>query len=389
MIAAERTKNVKYAIRDIAVLAKQVEKEKKVIYLNIGDPDKFDFDTPQHLREAVKKSIDGRQNYYSDSQGSKEAVDAIVAHNRRLGIETDEQSVSVTFGASEGINLAIAALINRGENMIIPSPSYPVYSAYMALYECNTKFYELDESNEWELDIDNIRKKIDLKTKAINIINPNNPTGAVYSKNILKELVDLAGEHNLIIFADEIYDEMILEGEMNHIAAFSKDVPVITFNGLAKNFLAPGWRTGWFAITDRAQKMTSVRDAMMQLARTRLCTTTNHQAAIKPALEGNKDHMKAVLSKLKTRRDIVYKRINEIEGLSLVKPKAAFYAFPKIEFDIDDKDFVMGLLREEGVATVHGSGFDRAGHFRIVYLPKEDLLEEALSKIENFVKRLS
>ncbi|MCX6815526.1 MAG: aminotransferase class I/II-fold pyridoxal phosphate-dependent enzyme [Candidatus Aenigmarchaeota archaeon] len=385
---AERMKNVKYAIRDIAVLAKQVEKEKKVLYLNIGDPNRFDFDTPDELKNAIINAMKGGHNYYADSQGIKEAVDAIVKHNNNLGIETDESNIILTVGVSEAVNIFVASLIDAGENVLIPSPSYPLYSAYINLYGCVPNFYTLDEGNEWDINVEDIEKRIDDKTKAVVIINPNNPTGGVYDKKALKELVNVAGQHNLIIFSDEIYDEMILEGEMHHIASFSEEVPVITCNGLAKNFLAPGWRTGWMAITDREQRLGTAKDAIMQMGRTRLCTTTPMQFAVKPALEGNRLHREATIKKLRSRRDLTHKRINEIEGLSLVKPKAAFYAFPRINFDIDDKDFVTRLLKEEGVATVHGSGFDMPNHFRIVYLPPEPILNEAFDKIENFVNRM-
>lgn len=389
MQPAERTRNVKYAIRDMAVLAKQVEKEKKVIYLNIGDPNRFDFDAPPHLRKAVCDAIESRHNYYADSQGVREAVDAVVQHSMKQGIETDENSVMLTLGASEAIGICIASLVNAGENMLIPRPSYPVYSAYMNLFGCEKKFYTLDEGSEWALDVGDIEGQIDEKTRAVVIINPNNPTGGVYDRKTLKELVNLAGQHNLVIFADEIYDELILEGEMQHVAAFSGEVPVITFNGLAKNFLVPGWRTGWLAITDRSQRLGDVRNAIMQLGRARLCGVTPQQFAVKPALEGSRKHLEEAREKLKRRRDITHKRINEISGLSLVNPRAAFYSFPRINFPMDDKDFAISLLKEEGVAVVHGSGFDMPGHFRLVYLPPESVLEDAFDRIERFVRRVN
>jgi len=386
--ASERSKNVKYAIRDIAVLAKQVEKEKKVLYLNIGDPNRFDFDTPDYLKKAVINAMNSGNNYYADSIGIREAVEALVKYNNNLGITTDAGSVMFTTGVSEAINVFIASIINSGESMLIPSPSYPLYSAYLDLFGCEKKFHVLDEENGWNLDLADMEKKINEKTRAITIINPNNPTGGVYDRKTLKGLVDLAGQYNLVILSDEIYDEMILDGAMCHVAAISKDVPVVTCNGLAKNFLAPGWRTGWMAITDRDQKMTEAREAMMQLGRARLCSTTPMQFAVKPALEKRRTHAKATLKKLRARRDLTFKRINEIDGLSLVKPKAAFYAFPRINFRTDDKEFVVGMLREEGVATVHGSGFDMPQHFRIVYLPNEKILNEAFDKIEKYVKKV-
>jgi alanine-synthesizing transaminase len=386
--AAHRTQRVESAIREINMLAKQVEKDRKIIYLNIGDPNRFDFDTPQHLKQAAIEAVRGKHNYYADSHGTKEAIDAIVSHNRNKWIETDDKSVLVTFGVSEAIFLAVAALVNPGENLVVPRPSYPVYSAYLNLFGCESNFYTLDEENGWDLDIDDIEKQINEKTQGIVSINPNNPTGAVFSRQKIKDLVNLAGQHNLPIISDEIYDEMLLEGEMHHAAALSGDVPVMTFNGLAKNFLSPGWRTGWIVFTDRGEKMQDVKNGLMKIARVRLCAVTAQQFAVKPALEMERVHRAETISKLKARRDLTYKRINEIEGLDLVKPRAAFYAFPRINFDVDDKDFVVNLLKEEGVAVVHGSGFDMPGHFRIVYLPPENVLNEAFDKIESFVGRV-
>src|SRR3989344_7965743 len=313
MQAADRTKNVKYAIRDIAVLAKQVAKKKKVISLNVGDPNRFDFRTPPHLIAAVTKAMKQNKNYYADSVGEEEAVDAIADYYRSEGVSVLNSDILITFGVSEAIGMCIAAFFNPGDNVLIPRPSYPVYSAYMNLYGVNQKFYTLNEEANWNLDISDIEKNIDSNTKAIVVINPNNPTGGVYDKQTLKELINLAGQHNLAILSDEIYDELILEGKMYHLAALSKEVPVVTFNGLAKNFLAPGWRTGWLAIKD-AGDMKPAKYALFQLARARLCAATPQQYAIKPALRGSRRHVADAVKKLKSRRDIVLKRINEIEG---------------------------------------------------------------------------
>lgn len=389
IMASQRSKNVKYAIRDIAVMAKKVQDSgKKVTYLNIGDPNKFDFDTPQEMKDAVTNAMKINKNYYADSMGELDAREAIAKHNNKNGVECTANDVIVTTGVSEGIQLCVGALLNTGDNMLIPSPSYPLYSGVLDLFEGVKNFYTLDEENDWELNPEDIEKNINDKTKAIVIINPNNPTGGLYDKKTLKEVVNIAGQHNLVIFADEIYDEMILEGEMQHVASFSNEIPVLTFNGLAKNFLCPGWRMGWMTFTDRENTIDDFREGIGQLARARLCSTTPLQYAIKAALEGNRSHMNGTIQKLKTRRDLTYKRINEIDGLSLRKPKAAFYAFPKIEFKIDDKKFVLNLLEQEGVAVVHGSGFDMSEHFRIVYLATEDILNDAYDKIERYVRTL-
>ncbi len=387
IMAADRMKNITYAIRDIAVMAKEVGKTKKIIALNVGDPNKFDFDTPYELKEAVNRAMLDGHNYYSDSAGVDEAREAIAKHNKKMGIDCTENDVLMTTGVSEGISMCIAALANKGENFLGPKPTYPVYTAYSNLFEVENRLYPLDEEDEWELKPEEIEKQITDKTKGIVLINPNNPTGGVYEKNVLKEVVEIAGQHNLIIFADEIYDMLVLDGEMHHIAEFSKDVPVVTFNGLAKNFLAPGWRCGWMTFTDRAETMQHYKDAVFQLGRARLCTITPQQFAVKPALEGGQPHLKETIEKLRRRRDIVYKRINEIDGLSMAKPKAAFYSFPKIEFSMDDKEFCINLLKEEGVTTVYGSGFNMPEHFRLVFLADEESLNEALDKIEAFVKR--
>src|SRR3989338_10731367 len=226
MEAAERTKNVKYAIRDIAVLAKQVAKKKKVIFLNIGDPNRFDFKTPAHLIKAVNKAMLENKNYYADSAGEEEAIDAIADFYRGKGVSGILNSdILISFGVSEAIGMCIAAFFNPGDNVLIPRPSYPVYSAYLNLYGVGQKFYTLNEDQNWNLDVSDIEKNINEKTKAIVVINPNNPTGGVYDKQTLKDLVNLAGQHDLLIFADEIYDELILEGKMYHIAALSKEVP--------------------------------------------------------------------------------------------------------------------------------------------------------------------
>lgn len=384
--SSERSKKVKYAIRDVVVLAKQVEKEKKVIYLNIGDPLKFDFTTPSELIEAVHKAMKEGHNYYSDSEGILEARQAIATHNNKLGIDTDADSVIVTLGVSEAINMCIGALLDRHENILIPRPSYPAYNSYTDLFEVGKKFHTLDDKNGWKPDPQDIEKNIDNKTEAIVIINPNNPTGSLCDKKTLKEIINIAGQHDLLIFSDEVYDELLLEGEMHHTAALSQEVPVITYNGLSKNFLAPGWRVGWMAITDRNGKLDEYKGAIHQLARARLCPNTPYQFAIKPAMEHSREYLKGVIDKLRKRRDITQKRINEIDGLSLVKPMAGFYAFPKIE-GIDDKEFVTNLIKEEGVVLVHGEGFDMPGYFRIVFLSQEDVLNEAYDKIEAFMKR--
>lgn len=391
---ADRTENIQYAIRDIAVEAQKLEKQgKKIIYLNIGDPLKYDFETPKHLIDAVEKNL--KKSSYADSLGILEAREAIANETRKSGINIDVDDVVLTSGGSEGITMALGALLNPRDNVLTPKPGYPLYNASITYFEGIENEYELNEDNKWLPDIDDMRKKINNKTKAIILINPNNPTGAIYSKNLLKEVVDLAGEYDLPIFSDETYDKILLDDDdFCSIASLSKDVPVLIFNTLSKNYLCPGWRIGWTIFSGEEAKINNYKEAFNKIARARLSINNPMQYAIKPALEGSQEHLKDMIFKLRKRRDITYKRLNEIPDISLVKPKAAFYAFPKIDlknFDIkDDKDFVLKLLNEEQVLFVHGSGFgqkENTNHFRVVFAASEEALENGFNKLENFVKK--
>ncbi len=234
--------------------------------------------------------------------------------------------------------------------------------------------------------------KMNDKTKAITLINPNNPTGALYTKNTLKKVLDLAGEHDLPVFTDETYDKIIFDDDFEFYAvgSLSKDIPVVTFNTLSKNYLCPGWRVGWTIFSGPEEKISKYAESVKQLARARLSISNPMQYAVKPALEGPQDHIKEMISKLKKRRDLTYKRINEIDGLSCVKPRGAFYAFPKIELNVEsDKKFVLDLLREEQVLFVFGSGFGslKEPHFRIVFAASDNALQEGYDRLERFVKK--
>ena len=343
IIPADRTKKITYAIRDVVVEAQKLEKQgKKVIYLNIGDPLKYDFSTPQHMIDAIQNNWK-KSSGYADSMGLLEARKAVAGEASKLKIpNVTEDDVIMTSGGSEGITMAIGAIMNSGENILTPTPGYPLYNAVVNYLQGNLNEYELDESNDWQPDIDDMRSKINNKTKAITLINPNNPTGSLYTKNTLKKVIDLAGEHNLPIFTDETYDKIIYDDdfEFNAVGSLSKDVPVVTFNTLSKNYLCPGWRVGWTVFSGPEEKISEYAESVKQLARARLSISNPMQFAVKPALEGPQDHIKEMNDKLKRRRDLTYKRINEIDGLSCVKPRGAFYAFPKIDFNVEDKKFV-------------------------------------------------
>ena len=391
---ADRTRKITYAIRDVVVEAQKLDKQgKKIIYLNVGDPLKYDFETPKHMVEAVSRSWK-ESSSYADSLGLLEARQAVAREAKRLGIPgVTEEDVVMTSGGSEGISMAIGALINKGENILLPKPGYPLYNAVVNYLDGEINEYELEEENEWQPDIEKMKKKINSKTRAIVIISPNNPTGAVYTKETIMKIIALAREHNLVIFSDETYDKLIFDDNFKFHAAGSLagDVPVVTFNTLSKNYLCPGWRVGWLFFSGPMEKFSEYAEAVKQLARARLSISHPMQFAVKPALEGPQDHLKGLVAKLKARRDITYKRLNEIPGISCAKPRGSFYAFPKIELPIEsDKKFVLDLLREEGVLFVFGSGFGQkegTNHFRVVFAASEEALKEGYNRLERFIKK--
>lgn len=391
MKPANRIENISYAVREVVVEAKKLEKKgKKIIYLNIGDPIKYDFETPTHLHDAVflNRHVSG----YGDSVGLSAARDAIVRKAKRDGLDVTSDNVIVTSGGSEGIMFSIAALINSGENILLPKPDYPLYSFYSTFFGAKDNYYFLNEEEGWQPDVQDIRKSVNNKTKAIVVINPNNPTGNVYSKKILKEVVDVAGENNLIIISDETYDRLLFDGKKHiPLGSIAKDVPVVTVHSMSKNYLAPGWRLGWMVFHDPSEKISEYEEAVKKLARARLSSVHNHQFGIVAALDGSHEHVVDMITKLQRRRDLTYKRLNEIEGLSCVNPEGAFYAFPRIDVKIkSDKKFILDLLHEEGVLFVHGSGFGQkpgTHHFRVVFLAPENVLNLAFDKLERFMRK--
>jgi len=392
IVPSKRTEKITYAIRDVVVEAQKLEKQgKKIIYLNIGDPLKYDFVTPQHMIDAVEANWN-KSSSYADSMGLLEARQAVAREASKLNVpNVTEDDVILTSGGSEGISMALGAILNKGDNVLTPKPGYPLYNAVVNYVEGEINEYELDEDNEWQPDVEDMRRKINDKTKAIVLINPNNPTGALYTKETLKKVIDLAGEHNLPILSDETYDKIIFDDdfEFNAVGSLSKDVPVVTFNTLSKNYLCPGWRVGWSFFS--GENISEYAESVKQLARARLSISHPMQYAVKPALEGPQDHIKEMVDKLRKRRDITYKRMNEIPGISCVKPKGAFYAFPKLDLPIEsDKKFVLDFLREEGVLFVFGSGFgqkDNTKHFRIVFAASEEALNEGYDKLERYVSK--
>jgi alanine-synthesizing transaminase len=391
VMAASRMINVRYAIRDLAVAAEEVAREgHEILYLNIGDPCKFDFHTPPHMIEAVLKAMVDGHNGYADSLGIRPAIDAIRNQAERHGFR-DIQSIFIGYGSGEVIDSCLTALLNPGDNVLTPSPEYPLYGAILAKLDCPVNAYELDEDNGWQPDVEDIARKINSRTRAILLITPNNPTGAVYSKRTLEKILELAREHGLMIFADEIYDKLIFDPEEKHvsIATLATDVPIVTFNGLSKAYLVPGWRIGWAIATGPRAVLHPYMEAVHRLLRARLSAPHPFQHAIKPALEGPQDHLDVMLRKLKRRADLTVQWAKRTPHVKLIAPKGAFYAFPTLHIPEDDLTFVTDLLKQKYVLVVHGSGFgEKSGtrHIRIVFLPPEPVLSSAYDAMTEFIR---
>lgn len=386
---ANRTENIRYAIRDIATLGDKLVREgKSVIPLNIGDPLAFDFETPPHLIEAVARAMRDGKNGYAPSLGVGGALEAIRASAEREGIR-GIQTAFVTYGVSEGADLCLAGLVNAGESVLVPCPEYPLYSAILTKLGVESAYYRLNESLDWAPDLESIEAAVTPRTRAIVVINPNNPTGAVYSRKTLEGVVEIARRHRLVIFADEIYDRLILDGAPHvTLAALAPDLPVVTFKGLSKVYLAPGWRVGWAVVSGPEDALRDYVAALHKLIRARLSGNNPMQYAIRPALEGPQDHLAGVIRKLKARRDLTVEWARATPRISCVPPRAAFYAFPRIGIEGSDEDFVRRLLLEKLVMVVHGSGFGpyAAGHFRIVTLADEGTLQRAYQGIAEFLR---
>ena len=392
--ASNRSKGISYAIREVVVPAQLLEKKGfKILHLNIGDPNKYDFDTPEHMKSALYKATLEGYNGYSLSEGDLNLRKAIINREKiRNSVDYDLNNICITSGVTESLQILLNALLNPNDELLVPGPTYPQYTLITLFNGAIPIAYNCLERDNWQPDVEDIRKKLSNKSKAIVIINPNNPTGALYSKKVIKNIIDLAGEYNIPIISDEIYDDLTFDNKQYATASLTNDVPIITFNGFSKLYLVPGWRIG-YVLFHHLEELNEVQDAFMRIARSRLCANSVCQRACIEALNGPQNHIKEVNKKLKKRRDYSYKRLNEINGLSSAKPDGAFYIFPKIDAIEsgpwkDDKDFVLDLLHHAQVLVVHGSGFcSKFGkdHFRGVILPPLDILEQAFNKIESFM----
>lgn len=392
----ERVRTIEYAIRDIIVYARTLAKTgRKIYYLNIGDPLAFDFDTPEHIKQALFEAVKDGANAYSASEGLLELRQAICEKEKMLNrVDISAEDVIVTSGISEGIQMVLAALVEAGDEVLLPGPTYPPYISYTRFFGGKPVAYRTVEEEGWQPDINDLRSKISSKTRAIVVINPNNPCGAFYEERTLKQILDIAAEHGIPVVSDEIYDQLVFEKKFVSIASLAKDAPVIGLNGFSKAYLMTGWRLGYIYFHSPGGELKELKECVEKEARIRLCVNTPVQKAGVAALKGPQDHICEMVSKLRARRDYAWKRLNEIEGVSCTKPEAAFYVFPKIH-GVGSKwktdfEFVLDLLKETGVLFVHGSGFCPvygAGHVRGVFLPPIEVLEEAFNLVEEFMKK--
>lgn len=391
MKVSKKVVGVEYAIRDIVLAARKVEQTgMKVDYLNIGDPVQFGFQPPDNVKQALIDSIKNGENYYSTSEGLLELREEIAKKENAKGLAITADDVLITNGVSEGLDMVISSIVEEGDEVLLPGPYYPPYASYVRLHGGLPVEFSVDLNNSTP-DFDDIKSKITSKTVAICLISPNNPTGVVFNENALKELVDIANEHNLYIICDEIYDQIIFDDKFVGIGKVAGDSPVIILNGFSKVHLMSGWRIGYIAF-NRSPQLEALREHLPKLARVRIATSLPVQHAALESLRGPQNYINDFVSEMKKHRDFVVKRLNEMPGLSCSNPKGAFYAFPKIENNRfgSDKEFVTKLLESKGVLTVHGSGFGEqygSGHFRLVYLPSIEILNSAMNKIEEFVSQ--
>ncbi len=390
---SERIRRLDYPIRKYNALARSLEeKGEKVIYLNIGDPLKYDFQTPRELVEEAYRAMLENHNYYASSEGVKELQEAIAYKEKTWNhVEIEGRNVLVTSGVSEGINALFAALVDEGDRVLIPDPSYPLYINFADFYNADKVFYPMLEDEGWIPDVDSLRKLVDNRVKFIVINNPHNPTGAVYPRKVLKEILDVAAEWDIPVVSDEIYDALVFEGEFVSTASVaSDDNVVIGLNGFSKTFLVTGWRLGYIYLKGPEEKISQIRSAILGFLMTRLSAVTPLQVALARFVRRRPTFLEEVKRKMDERRRFTHKRLNEIPGFHMpVAPRGAFYAFPRIDAKMNDEEFAKRLLVEEKVFVVYGSGFGPSGanHIRLVYLPPIEVLEEAFNRIERFVRR--
>lgn len=396
IMQSRKLANVLYDIRGpVLDEAKRLEAQgQRIIKLNIGNPAPFGFETPPEILVEVVRNLPSSQGY-CDSQGILSARTAIVQHYQERGIDiTDVDDVWLGNGVSELIQVALNALLNEGDEVLIPAPDYPLWTAATSLSGGTPVHYLCDESNGWMPNIEDMRSKITDRTRAIVVINPNNPTGAVYTEEILREIADIAAERGLIVMADEIYDKILYDDAVHTtFAAIAPDVFTLTFNGLSKAYRLSGFRSGWMVMTGPRHHASSYIEGINMLTNMRLCANVPAQHAIQTALGGRQSIRELVLphGRLLEQRDAAVAALESIPGVTCVKPKGALYVFPRLDPEMyeiaDDRRFVLDFLRAEHVLVVQGTGFNwpNTDHLRIVTLPWAVDLTEAIGRLGNFL----
>lgn len=388
---ARRVSGFKYAIRNIVAEARKVEASgRQVRYLNIGDPVTFGFKTPPHLIEAVERAMRDGHNGYAPSVGILPAREAVAGELSRRGMPMTADRVVITAGTSEGIELALNALAEAGDEVLIPSPTYPLYTAVLAKVGAKAVFYETDPTRGWLPDVDQVKRLLTPATRAMVVIDPNNPTGATYPPDVRRHLIELADRHNIPLLADEVYGDLAYDGPVAPMASLYTDAPIISFSSLSKAYLAPGWRTGWLAV-GRTERLDEVLAAIKKLADGRLCSTAPMEHAIPAALNGDRSHEAGFRAALRERAELTASRLNAIPGIRTVVPSAAFYAMPQVALPprITDEDYVLALLRATGVLCVYGSGFGTRpedGFFRVVFLANPSELAAIYDLVADFTR---
>jgi alanine-synthesizing transaminase len=387
---ASRMSTVSYSIRRVVAEARKAEAAgKRIHYLNTGDPVAFGFETPAHMVDAVHKSLRDGENGYGPSVGLLSAREAVAAENTSRGWAVDADRVILTSGSSEGIDFVLTALADSGDEVLVPLPTYPLYTAILHKIGAREVYYRTDPTNAWQPDTNEIRRLITPRTKALVVNDPNNPTGTAYSPSIRRDLLNIADQHNIPMIADEIYQDVAFAGPVVPIGSLNPDAPVISLAGLSKGYLAPGWRTGWLAVGG-GDRLKDVLAAITKLAEGRLCSTMPMQRAIVAALAGDRSHQPAFRAALRERADLVHQRANAIHGITSTRPQAAFYAMPRVDLPSGrtDADFIVDLVHATGVLCVHGSGFGMdpaAGYFRMVTLAPPSQLNEIWDLIAGFL----
>ena len=389
---ARRVNTFSYAIRNIVVEAQRVEAAgTRVRYLNVGDPNVFGFKTPPHLIAAVERAMRDGFNGYGPSPGIPAAREAVSKELTSRGFPVSADRALITAGTSEAIELVMTALVDGGGEVLVPMPTYPLYTAVVAKIDAQAKYYRTDPSRGWQPDLDHLKSLVTPKTRVLVVIDPNNPTGATYPASTRRELIDFCERHNLVLLADEVYGDLGYDGPVDPIGKLDPDAAIITFSSLSKAYLAPGWRTGWLGV-GRTPRLDEALAAIKKLADGRLCSTYPMQFAVAEALLGDRSHQPTFRTELKKRAEITAKSLNAMPGMSCVAPIAGFYVMPQLQLPAGktDLDYVLGLLRATGVLCVYGSGFGMpadGGFFRIVFLASPDELKEIYGLMADYTKK--